>query len=126
MNQPVLDRLHTPGAVPKPDREPHQPLAELPPPKDVESTGLPFPFLVELMLKVIFEGGQLRFWDCKERIHLPLGVVEAVIGFMRAERLCEIQSAGAAGNDMHFALTDLGRARALDALAKNQYTGPCP
>lgn len=126
MTQRVLDRLRDGSAASPADREHHQQSGRPPAPKDADATGLSFPFLVELMLKSIFQGGQLRLWDCREKTHLPLAVVESVVGFMRAERLCEIQSAGAAGNDMHYALTDLGRARALDALAKNQYTGPCP
>lgn len=94
--------------------------------RDVEATGLAFPFLVELMLKIFFQGGQLRLWDIKERIKLPLAAIEPLIAFMRAERLCELQGHSVAEADITYILTDQGRLRALDALQKNQYTGPCP
>ncbi|MGE5493135.1 MAG: ATP-binding protein [Actinomycetota bacterium] len=126
MNQPVMDRLRNAAPGSQPDGDAHQQPARLPAPRDADATGLPFPLLVELMLKTIFQGGQLRLWECREKTLLPLSVVESIVGFMRAERLCEIQRAVAAGNDMYYALTDLGRLRAQDALAKNQYIGPCP
>ncbi|MBS1189187.1 MAG: ATPase [Rhodocyclaceae bacterium] len=94
--------------------------------RDVEATGLSFPFLVELMLKIFFQGGQLRLWDIKERIKLPLAVIEPLIAFMRTERLCELQGHSVAEADIAYILTDLGRARAMDAFQKNQYAGPCP
>lgn len=126
MNQPVMDRFRNAAPGSQPDGDAHQQPARLPAPRDADATGLPFPLLVELMLKTIFQGGQLRLWECREKTLLPLSVVESIVGFMRAERLCEIQRAVAAGNDMYYALTDLGRLRAQDALAKNQYIGPCP
>ena len=94
--------------------------------RDVEGTGLPFLFLVELTLKTIFNGGQLRLWDLKERLKLPVAVIEPIISFMRAERLCEVQQRGVVENEIAYALTDLGRGRAHGAMEKSLYVGPVP
>ena len=92
----------------------------------MEGTGLPFLFLVELTLKTIFNGGQLRLWDLKERLKLPVAVIEPIISFMRAERLCEVQQRGVVENEIAYALTDLGRGRAHGAMEKSLYVGPVP
>lgn len=125
MTPPVLDCAPYAREAPAADPGPSQ-LGGPPAPREVEDTGLSQPFLVELMLKILLQGGQLRLWEFRERTLLPVAVVDALIGFMRAERLCEIQGTGAAPGDMLYGLTDLGRARAQDALARNQYAGPCP
>lgn len=95
-------------------------------PRDIEETGLPFLFLIELTLKTFFQGGQLKLWDLKERLKLPVAVIEQLISFMRAERLCEVQQRSVADSEIAHALTDLGRSRAQNALEKNQYVGPAP
>src|SRR5512139_3394713 len=102
------------------------------PPVNLEQTGLPFFFLVELTAKILFKGGPQRQGELVDRIKLLPGVLEPVLGFMRAERLIEVQPrthgdpAHAAGKDFTFTLTDMGRQRALDAMARSQYAGPAP
>lgn len=94
--------------------------------RDIGDTGLPFLFLVELTLKTIFNGGQLRLWDLKERLKLPVAIIEPIISFMRSERLCEVQQRGVVENEIAYALTDLGRSRAHGAMEKSLYVGPVP
>lgn len=94
--------------------------------RSVEDTGLAFLFLVELALKTFFHGGQLKLWDLKERLKLPIVVIEPLISFMRAERLCEVQHRSVTDQEVAHGLTDLGRSRAQSALEKNQYLGPAP
>lgn len=101
--------------------------AKPPLPRDIESTGMPSFFLVELLLKIFFHGGQLRLWDLTDRSKLPVAVIEPLLGFMRAERLTEtLGHKSGSSAEVAYALTDLGRERALGALAKSQYAGPCP
>ena len=126
MTQTTLDHTRESRAAAYADKEYPAHLGRPPTPRDIESTGMPQSFLVELMLKILFQGGQLRLWDIRGRIMLPLPVIEPLIDFMRAERLCEIQRGSGGGPEVLYMLTDLGRARALDAQAKNQYAGPCP
>ena len=97
-------------------------------PRTVEETGLPFLFLVELLVKVLFQRGQLHLPELAAYVKLGLGVLDPVIGFMRQEKLCEVMRRGASGTDadIHYQLTDSGRQRALECLARNAYAGPCP
>jgi hypothetical protein len=95
-------------------------------PRTVEETGLSFLFLVELTTKLLFRGGSLRLADLSERSKLSRGVLEPVLSFMRQERLCELFSRSTADMDVSYVLSDLGRQRAEEFLAKSQYAGPAP
>jgi hypothetical protein len=102
------------------------------PPVNLDQTGLPFFFLVELTAKILFKGGPQRQGELVDHIRLLPGVLEPVLGFMRAEHLIEVQPrthgdpVHAAGKDFTFVLTDMGRQRATDAMARSQYAGPAP
>ena len=102
------------------------------PPGTVEETGLPFIFLVELATKHLFRGGPQRASELADRLHLLPGVTEHLLGFMRDERLIEVRgraqdsASGAMTQDFTYVLSDLGRARAGDAVARCQYAGPAP
>lgn len=95
-------------------------------PRNIEETGLNFLFLVELLLKILFAGGQLRLNALCGRCKLPAAVVEPVLAFMRSERLCEVPRRGESDIDIAYTLTELGRQRAEDALKKSQYVGAAP
>ncbi|WP_312439534.1 ATP-binding protein [Janthinobacterium sp.] len=96
--------------------------------RTVEETGLPFLFLVELLVKVLFQRGQLHLPELASYVKLSLVVIDPVISFMRQEKMCEVTRRGASGTDadIHYQLTDSGRQRALECLARNAYAGPCP
>jgi DNA-binding PadR family transcriptional regulator len=102
------------------------------PPIDIEQTGLPFFFLVELAAKILFKGGSLRQSELVDRLKLLPGVLEPLLAFMRAERLIEVQPRiqgdplHLSGKDFTFSLTDLGRERAAQYMMRSQYAGPAP
>src|SRR5262245_51737091 len=95
-------------------------------PRRVEDTGLDFSFLVELLAKILYVRGQLRLPDLANHSKLPLGVLDPVLTFMRSERLCEMARRGETESAMAYNLTESGRTRANDFLARNQYAGPAP
>ncbi|MDN4055908.1 ATP-binding protein [Massilia sp. YIM B02763] len=97
-------------------------------PRTVEDTGLPFLFLVELVAKVLHRRGQLRLPELASHLKLGVGVIDPLITFLRAEKLCEVARVGSSGTDadLCYQLTDAGRARAATALARNAYAGPAP
>jgi DNA-binding PadR family transcriptional regulator len=97
-------------------------------PRSVEETGLPFLFLVELVAKVLHQRGQLRLPELGAHLKLGVGVLDPLIVFLRAEKLCEVARIGNSGTDadISYQLTDAGRARAAAALARNAYAGPAP
>lgn len=95
-------------------------------PRTPEDTGLRFLFLVELIAKVLFVRGQLRLTEVSNHLRLPVTVVESLLVFMRTERLCEVTKRGETDGDVHYNLTESGRARASEFLQKNQYAGTAP
>lgn len=95
-------------------------------PRTLEDTGLPLLFLVELATKLLFLRGQLRLTELCQYLHLPASVLEALLGFMRTERICEVVRRGETDGDVLFGLTDLGRGRAAEFLERCKYAGPAP
>lgn len=102
----------------------HTPLA----PRTLEETGLPFLFVVELVLKTLFLRGQVRLLDLAAHLKLGSTILEPVVGFMRTEKLCEVTRRGNSNTDIDltFTLTDVGRGRATEYLNRSAYSGPAP
>lgn len=97
-------------------------------PRTVDDTGLPFLFLAELISKVLFQRGQLRLAELAQHLKLNVSVIDPLVAFLRAEKLCEIARVGNSGTDadLSYLLTDAGRARAANAIGRNAYAGPAP
>jgi hypothetical protein len=95
-------------------------------PRTIHDSGLSFAFLIELVAKHLFHGGQLRLIDLVRLMRLPPGILEPVLGFLRAERLSEVVQRASAHADVSYMLTELGRNRAEDFLRHSEYAGPAP
>lgn len=102
--------------------------ADLRAPRTVEETGLPFLFLAELIAKVLHQRGQLRLPELASHLKLGVSVIDPLIAFLRAEKLCEVMRIAGSGTDadLCYLLTDSGRQRAAAILARNAYAGPAP
>lgn len=96
------------------------------PPSCCEETGIPFLFLVDLMLKTFFNGGPLSVWELGECLKLPVAVTETVLEFLRAEGLCEVSQRNLNAVAICYQLSGPGRTRAKSVLHKSQYVGPVP
>jgi hypothetical protein len=96
------------------------------PPRNVDETGLSFPFLVELTTKALFIRGQSRLSELSRQLKLAPTLLETLLGFMRTERICEVAKRGDTDGDVQYQLTDGGRARASEFLQKSQYAGAAP
>lgn len=98
------------------------------PPRTVNETGLPFVFLVELAVKVLFLRGLVRLVELASHMKLSVSVLDPMITFMRAEKLCEVTRIGSTGTDadISYKLTDLGRTRGVEYLNRCGYAGPAP
>jgi hypothetical protein len=102
------------------------PLQQLAPrPRTLDDTGLSRNFLAELVAKHLYSAGVLTLRQLSERIALAGPVLEDLILFLRAEAYIEVRSA-IGDNGLRYALTDRGRALALDALYKSGYMGRAP
>lgn len=95
-------------------------------PQTPEETGLSSTFLVELVAKTMFQLGLTRLTELSAQLCLSGTVVEAVCLFMRRESLLEVTRRGQHEADVQFDLTQAGRARAADWLARSSYVGAAP
>jgi hypothetical protein len=96
------------------------------PPATIAETGLHPDTLAQLMLKTLI-AGESSGTQLADHMRLPYSVLDAMIQHARVEKLIEVRGASGAGNaGYRYALTDLGRDRAMQFLDINRYVGPAP
>ena len=95
-------------------------------PRRLADTGLDQQLLVELVVKVFYLRGSLRLIDLAHQIRLPGALLEDLLCFLRGERVIDLLRRGASAGDVDFRLTENGRMRAAEYLAKCHYSGPAP
>ncbi|HYT75429.1 MAG TPA: hypothetical protein VEL79_11815, partial [Vicinamibacterales bacterium] len=96
------------------------------PPATIAETGLHPDTLSQLMLKTLI-AGESSGTQLAENMRLPYSVLDAMFQHARVEKLIEVRGASGAGNaGYRYALTDLGRDRAMQFLDINRYVGPAP
>ena len=93
-------------------------------PATLEEFDIPVNLLEELALKILFMAGQMSVLDIAERMRVCFPVANELFQRLRKEQLCD--ATGMLGNVYRIAISSSGRARAMDLLALNQYTGPAP
>ena len=92
----------------------------------IAETGLHPDTLSQLMLKTLI-AGESSGTQLAESLRLPYSVLDALIQHARVEKLVEVRGAGGAGTaGYRYALTDLGRDRAMQFLDISRYVGPAP
>ncbi len=96
------------------------------PPVSLEASGLSSSLVIDLALKHLQRGGNLSIGELAAEVALPLPLLERLLAFLRAERLAEVPRRGSFDADVRYALTELGRVRANEALRRNQYVGAAP
>jgi hypothetical protein len=97
-----------------------------PPPQTIAETGLHQDTLAQLMLKTLV-AGESSGTQLAEAMRLPYSVLDAMIQHARVEKLIEVRGTSGTGNaGYRYALTDLGRDRAMQFLDINRYVGPAP
>jgi predicted ATPase with chaperone activity len=107
-------------------REPFVPQA----PRNVEESGLPHPFLFEMVLRAIYNRGKLSGAEIAAELRLPLPVLAPVLSAMRKHLLIDMvgQKSGSVG-DAAFEYEikpPKGTLAVEDALKKTMYDGPAP
>ena len=97
-----------------------------PVPGTLEDTGLGFDQLEQLLVKTLY-GGEATGLMLGERVRLPFSILEPIIERMRFEKLIEVRgTTGTSAASYRYAVTDLGRSRAVQYLEINHYIGPAP
>jgi hypothetical protein len=110
------------------------PIAFPPVPRTAEETGLPFSFVCDLILKVLYFNGGMVGRDLARHTCLPFGVIESTLKFLSDEGYCSSTGmrTGALTPDeplaagMQYLISTPGRMRARELIELNQYAGPAP
>jgi hypothetical protein len=109
---------------------PPQPTGVQPPPapKSLEAMRLPPVMMRDVLLKTMFRMNLDLVTSLARVICLPVQVTQELMDAARAQRLIEATGtlSATSGNEMGYQLTDLGKARAQDALAQSEYFGAMP
>lgn len=95
-----------------------------PRPRTLEETGLSRDLVADLLLKHLFAAGVQTLSGLAKRTALAGNILEQVLNHLRSEAQVEIR--GSTGEGMRYALTERGRAGAMDALTRSTYTGAAP
>jgi hypothetical protein len=98
------------------------------PPKTLTDMRLPIVMMRDILIKTLFRKNLDMVSELSKAICLPIPVVQELVDMCRTQRLVEATGTLNAqnGNEMGYQLTDMGKARALDALAQSEYFGPMP
>ena len=125
--------MNNPGAPASPQIQairPAQQLAAWAPPalRTFDEVGLNPNFLNELVLKVLYFGGQMTGAQMADKIRLPfVGITELSITFLKKEKLIEAKGQAGIGEAYTmYSLTSMGNEKAQEALGRSQYADAAP
>ena len=93
----------------------------------VENLGVPVGLVNDLLLRLLFNEGDVSVSRCAEVLGLHVQVVDDLLGRMKQEHQVEVKRAGGLGSlSFIYSLTEEGTKRARDAYARSQYIGRVP
>jgi predicted ATPase with chaperone activity len=96
-------------------------------PESLKEAGLTLSFLNDMILRSLLVRGTMLGLDLARLLCLPFKVIEESLQFLKDEKCIEVTGGDLIGKVAYrFALTDLGRTRARDALKLCSYVGPAP
>lgn len=96
-------------------------------PENLKEAGLTLSFLNEQVMRTLLVRGTMLGIDLARLLCLPFKVIEEALRFLKDEKCIEVMGGDLIGHVSYkFALTDLGRNRARDALKTCSYVGPAP
>jgi len=99
------------------------------PPAKWEDLGLPLPFIFDLILRTIYNRGQLTGGELANDLRVPFAAIANVLQLMRKQTLIDIIGQKGSSGDASLVYEikpPKGTAGAKDALAKTTYIGPAP
>ncbi|MFN8008938.1 MAG: hypothetical protein U0V70_18310, partial [Terriglobia bacterium] len=96
-------------------------------PASLKEVGLNRDSVIHLIVKILYYAGEVTGSYLSNRIRLPYTIVDELIEFVKAEKMCEVKGVSGIGKSSYrYVITSLGRDRAREFLEINQYTGPAP
>ena len=129
--QNLRNKQKKPSQPSRPPSASSQPKTWTPPPiSNLEDTGLTKLVIADLILKVLYSGGDMTGRQISEYIKLPFnGVVDSVLEFLKREKQVEIRGGDSGGfgeASYRYLITGLGNEKAREAMDRSQYAGPAP
>ncbi len=99
-----------------------------PPPSRIEDMNLPIVMMRDILIKTMFRKSLDLVSELATALCLPRTVTQELVDTAREQRLVEATGTVSAtsGSEMGYQLTDMGKARALDALQQSEYYGAMP
>ncbi|MCT4370746.1 ATPase [Yangia mangrovi] len=99
-----------------------------PAPKRLEDMVLPRTMMRDIILKTLFRKNTNVITELARAVCLPIVITQELVDLARGQGLIEAMGTrgDALSSEMHYQLTDSGKARALDALSQSEYFGPMP
>lgn len=97
-----------------------------PRPTNLKDTGLSEAFAADLISKHILDRGVLTIGELSTAVALSGSITERVLNFLRSEARVEVRPTRDASRGLSYALTERGRAAALDAMMRSGYVGAAP
>jgi hypothetical protein len=99
-----------------------------PAPKTLDAMSLSPVMMRDILIKTMFRTNLENVSAIARAICLPVNVTQQLVDGAREQKLCEATGTLNANNsnEMGYQLTDMGKARALDALAQSEYFGAMP
>lgn len=110
------------------------PIALPPQPRTAEETGLPFSFICDLLLKVLYFNGNMLGRDLAAHTCLPFSFLETTLKFLADEgyisttgvRMTSLSHGETISAGMEHQISTTGRQKARELMELNQYAGPAP
>jgi len=93
-------------------------------PRTISEVGVRETILEDIALKTLYHYGPFSVVELSDHARLSYDAAEELFTRLRTKLLCEVT--GMMGNVPEIAISSQGRARALDLLARNQYSGAMP
>jgi predicted ATPase with chaperone activity len=93
-------------------------------PRTIAEVGVRESILEDIALKTLYQHGPLSVLDLSDHTRIGYDAADELFSRLRTKLFCEVT--GMMGNVPEFAISSQGRARALDLLSRNQYSGAMP
>ncbi len=98
------------------------------PPATLDDLDIPQTIVIDILLRLTYSEGDVSATHAEEVLKLPYRLLDDMLAWMQQEHLVEVSKAvGSLGRRGYvYSLTEGGRARAKEAVARTQYVGPAP
>jgi len=104
-------------------------------PRNIDATGLPFSFICDLVLKILYFNGSMMGRELANHICLPFSFLESTLKFLADEGYAsptgmrqniELAPGEPLGAGLQYTISGTGRTRSRELIDLNQYAGPAP